>query len=407
MCARSVAALRAKSYRRIHEAVTAKGGKMVTFVFTIEHEPKDELAVLLRALKTASTRARAGRIWNDKIKPLMQAVGALVDVHVRFSRRGGWHPHLHVTLACLTDDAEALKAGATMLLDRYVEALAKLGHSASKTKQSSTILDDRLNAYPAHHHRRADVSGKLSDEVEDDTSLSAFDLAELASEGDGEMRDRFIEFSVAMKGSKSGVVTASLSRALELQPDPDTRPVLSETSWLGTLPSPVWKGLLDRNLASTFLERVENFGRSGWARTRWWAYQQTNLVPTISDRIAAEITVVLRAIGLVRDAEARSIGQAHLAALMQRWSAVHGPALVASSHEYAEAYLVTVSEDDDAARGLADDLEHWASKAAIRRKYRLFHKTLPMGDGPPAPETVSHRSVSDYLGHFAPSSRHV
>lgn len=407
ICARHVAALRAKRYRMVHEAVNALGGTMLTFVFTIEHDRNDALAPLLAALKAASTGSRSDRFWNQKIAPLIHAVGAMIDVHVRWSRRGGWHPHLHVTLPCLARDTGALQTGAAMLIERFVERLAKLGYRASTERQSATILDARPSAYPAHHHRRAQIEGNLADDMDDDTSLSPFDIAELAVAGDVGMEGLFVEFFEAMRGTKSGVITATMARKLGIEASTDPGPRIDETTRVGSVPSPVWMKLLGLNLIGTFLNHVESFGREGWQRARWWAMQQTGLAPPVDVAMADEMTVAIKSIALLSDPEAKAIGRNFLASQLEGWTALHGHDLVAATLSYAEAHVAFTTHGNAEAEDMAAVLETWADKAARRRRDQVSHTTLPMGDGPPSPATVSHEFTPDRVRQSAPISQQI
>ncbi|WEJ57472.1 hypothetical protein [Devosia sp. FJ2-5-3] len=380
---------------------------MITFVFTIEHDRDDRLAPLLAALKSASTGARSDRYWNEKIKPLMQAVGAMTDAHVRWSGRGGWHPHLHVTLPCLTADLEALRAGSAMLIDRFVERLAQSGYHASTAQQSATILDARPNAYPAHHHRRADVEGKLADAVNEDTSLSPFDIAELAAAGDAEMEGRFVEFFEALRGTKSGVITAKMAKKLGIEAGTDPGPSFDETTLVGSIPSPVWMKLLDLNLTGTFLSHVETFGRDGWQRSRWWALHQTGFAPPVDLVIADQIMLAIKAMALLSDPEAQAIGKSVLANQVDRWSARYGRDLVAATLSYAEAHAALNAHGNAEAEAMADVLDTWADKAFRRRRDAASHKTLLKSDSPHSAETVSQGSYNDHVGQFGRNSQHA
>lgn len=379
VCAPHVAALRAKRYRRVHEATNALGGTMVTFVFTVEHDPGDRLSALLKAIKQASTRARSDRFWNQKIKPLMNAKGALVDVHVRYNRCGGWHPHLHVTLPCLTDNIEDLRAGASMLLERYIALLAQSGYRAGREQQSATLLDARPNAYPAHHHRRAKVVGKLAEAMDDETSLSPFDIAELADTGDVEMRGLFVEFAAAMRGSRSCVVTAAMAEKLGIEPSADPTPRFDEDTLVGTLPSPVWTRLMELNLVGTFLTTVETHGREGWGRSKWWAFQQTGLAPPILPELAREMMAMLRAIAMLPNEVAQALGRNAVAKACEAGMAENDPGLIEATLDYAEAHWAfLVTEDDPVVEHWRSIFETLAGKAALRVD-RHARPTVPIG----------------------------
>ncbi|MBN9335997.1 MAG: hypothetical protein J0I64_21270, partial [Devosia sp.] len=408
VCARHVAALRAKRYRLVHEAVNAMGGTMLTFVFTIDHAPEAALAPLLAALKSASTGARSDRFWNEKIAPLIKAVGAMTDAHVRRSGRGGWHPHLHVTLPCLTSDMEALRSGAAMLIERFVERLAKLGYRASLDLQSMTVLDARPNAYPAHHHRRAEVDGDLADEIDDDTSLSPFDIAELAAAGNVEMKALFVEFVEAMRGSKSGVITAAMAKKLGIEAGTDPGPGFDETTRLGSIPSTVWMKLLDLNLTGTFLTHVETFGREGWRRSRWWALEQTNEAPEYSVELAAEIAELIHAQQRMCDPIAKELAQDQIEIFKGDWTWTHGAELVAGTMDYVAANHRHMRVDTEGVDIWVSILEESAGQLARRRSYaEVSHTTLPVGDGPPPAKTVSHGSDPDHVRQNMPVSPHI
>jgi hypothetical protein len=407
VCARHVAALRAKRYRLVHEAVTSMGGTMLTFVFTIDHAPEDRLEPLLSALKSASTGVRSDRFWNQKIAPLLDAVGAMTDVHVRWSIAGGWHPHLHVTIACLTNDMEALRAGAATLIERFVKRLMKLKHRASKQRQSMSILDARPNAYPAHHHRRAQVLGNLADEMHEDTSLSPFDIAELAAAGDAGMKVLFVEFVEAMRGSKSGVITSRMANRLGIEAGTDPGPSFDETTHVGAIPSSVWMKLLDLNLTSTFLGHVETFGRAGWQRSRWWALQQTGFAPPVLKENADEIIHLLIAADRFEDPAFRQMAKDMIGWRRQEWTSKHQPELVAETMAYAEGHWRHATVDEARQQGLMEEVAYWADKRTMRRWRELSHMTLPMHNDPLSAAAVSHECNSDHVRQKTPISQHI
>jgi hypothetical protein len=381
-CARHVAALRAKRYRLVHEAVNALGGTMLTIIFTIEHDPADRLAPLLAALKSASTGARSDRFWNNKIAPLIHAVGAMTDVHVRRSAQGGWHPHLHVTLPCLTSDLVALRAGSALLIEKFLERLKRLGYRPSLKHQSATILDVRPNAYAAHHHRRAQVTGNLAAEMDEETSLSPFDIAELAAAGDPEMQALFVEFFEAMRGSKSGVITARMAKKLGIEPGTDAGPSFDQATRVGVIPSPVWMKLMDLNLTGTFLTHVETFGREGWQRSRWWALQQTGFVPPVLEQEADEIIHLLAAAHRFEDPAFRQMAEDMIRWHRQEWTRKHGHKTVADTMSYAEAHWSHANVNETRLQSLMGRVMIWADKRIMRR-WRMSQHEPALGDHRP------------------------
>jgi hypothetical protein len=388
-CAPRIAALRAERYRKVHEAVVARNGRMLTLTLTLAHDPDDDLPDLLDALKAASTGARSGGVWHRQIRRMLNAAGVMVDVHVRFSLSGGWHPHLHLTIPCLTDDEDAIMAGADLLVQRYTTLLKAQGYDADMDHQSIAILrtgeNERGYAYPSHHHRPAEVEGDLSEGMDDDTSLSPFDVAHLAAQGDKAMEARFITFAAAMRGSKSAVVTARMAQALGIDPDPDGGVVLDDTTRLGTLPSPVWSGLLNDNLQGTFLSRVVTFRRQGWRYIWWWAHLQTGLAPPILHDAANELMVLLAAFHKLDGDDAKALAQDMIEGRIATWHDQHGPDLVAQTRDYAEAHYRYIKLDRIAITDMVARIERWADKLALRRRQAEEPNTgLPIGRVPMA-----------------------
>lgn len=409
-CAPHVAALRAKRYRLVHEAVAARSGRMLTLTLTLAHDPGDSLEGLLKALKAASTGARSGGNWNRKIRRALNSAGVLVDAHVRWSRNGGWHPHLHLTIACLTDDEDAISTAADLLIERYVALLARLGFRAGADQQSAFILRNDPTeggyAYPAFHHRPAEVEGDLRASMDDDTSLSPFDIARLAAAGNAEMERLFIEFSRAMHGTKCAVITAPMARTLGIEPDADT-PGLDDATRLGTIPSRVWAGLLNENLQATFLSNVVTFGRQGWRRVWWWAHTETGHTPPVLDDAATEIMTLFKAMHRLDDADAKTLAQDMIDIRIEEWTARHGPALVSITIDYAEAHWRYLTMDDVAVADLMNGIEKWAAKRALRRRWEVSHTTLPVRDGTSPADAASHGSIIEHVGQNGQNSHHL
>lgn len=371
-CAPRIAALRARRYRRVHEAVMAKDGRLIAVTLTMAHGPDDRLGDLVRAMKTAANGARSGGMWNREIKVMLDVAGVLVDLHVRWSRAGGWHPHLHLTIACGTDDEAVISKAVNMLIRRYAALLAKAGYHADIDHQDVTILrndeTERGYAYPAHHHRPAAVDGDLHANMDDETSLSPFDLARLAADGDKDAEALFKDFAGAVRGMKCAVVTASMASALGIEPDNDDAPVLDDSTRVGTLPSPVWSGLLNKHMGGTLLQYVVSFGRQGWRKVWWWAHEQTGFAPPIAQREAEEIIDLLIAEQSFEDPSAKTMARDMIRWRLEAVTEAHSSAIAAASLDYAEAHWRYVETGTERIETLMAGIERWSGKRALMQR---------------------------------------
>ncbi len=114
-----------------------------------------------------------------------------------------------------------------------------------------------------------EVSGGHKDETKADTSLTPWDIANLAAGGDKYMYARWKEYEKVMPGSRSCVVSATLSKKLNLDLSKDKkegkeRVLHEEDEIVGRVEAPTWKRWMRHGLASTFLLRVELDGAHGF-----------------------------------------------------------------------------------------------------------------------------------------------
>jgi hypothetical protein len=117
--------------------------------------------------------------------------------------------------------------------------------------------------------------------------------------------------------------------------------------------------------------------------------------------------VLLRAIALVPDPEAKAVGQAMLASTISAGIVEHGDDLVAATLAYAEAHYHRASLASADLDHMVAGIERWADKAALRRRRQVSHMTLPMRDGPPHAPAVSHGSVRDHVGQTDRNSHNL
>ena len=131
-----------------------------------------------------------------------------------------------------------------------------------------------------------EVSGACKDETKAETSLTPWDIARAASEGDKFMFARWKEYETVMPGTVSCRRSNKLCEKLGIEPDApeneEGEQELHEQDVVGCVEAPIWSRWMSQGLASTFLGRVEYGGAEGFddavAATeadsmkieRWW-----------------------------------------------------------------------------------------------------------------------------------------
>lgn len=97
VCSRLLATRRARQLK--HHAGAWRGGGGITHLLTltIRHRRSQSLRVLLDVLRRSWDAFASGRQWKEARESLAVA-GHCRAVEVRYSRKNGWHPHLHVLL---------------------------------------------------------------------------------------------------------------------------------------------------------------------------------------------------------------------------------------------------------------------------------------------------------------------
>lgn len=412
MCAEAAASRRRDGYGRAGGAAIQKGGRIVTIVLSVSHSRKDKLADLMRAVKKASTGARAGGPWHRQIKPAMGCAGVLVDHHVRHGDHYGWHYHQHLTMYCLDRDEASIEAACAALVERYVRLLHQMGYRADAKRQHVKILHDVTETqpyhYPANHNAADDEEGMelAAAEHGEEESATPMMLAERAAHGDKEAAALFMEFAAAIRNTRSAVITSAMTAKLGIEPKADEAPAHNEQNRLGSIPGRVWTKLIDQSLTSTFFSRVESAGRVGWRAVRWWAMEQTGLAPAYSVELANEVAELVHARKRMDDPVAKELADDQIGILKSDWTYSHGDELVAATLEYVAAHYRRMPVDEWGVDFWISVLEDNAGKMK-RRRAAASHTTLPMGDSPPLGENVSHGSNPDHVGRKSPISQHL
>lgn len=200
-CPPCAAKLRAERLSRVYRAaeVGASVWQMVTL--TLRHFDGMPLKSLLRGLMRAWRRVKQGgavqRIWQTNVKASVRAVEV-----TRSSN--GWHPHLHVLLH--TDGFSA--EDKAILLARWLVCIEReLGPSCVPNGEHAIRWSTPIDMCRASNDARIAYPLKLGLEIAGPKqgrkgSLTPWQLAEMAADGDAQARAWWLEYCRATKGRR-------------------------------------------------------------------------------------------------------------------------------------------------------------------------------------------------------------
>lgn len=164
------------------------------------------------------------------------------------------------------------QAAGDFLAEAYKEKIRGAGGKVSdKHGCKVRVAHDPEDAsnYTAKGSTAWEVSGGHKDETKAETSLTPWDIARAASDGDKFMYARWKEYEAVMPGTRSCVRSAALCEKLGIEPDApeneEGEQVFHENDdVVGRVEAPVWSRWMSQGLASTFLARVEYGGEEGF-----------------------------------------------------------------------------------------------------------------------------------------------
>jgi hypothetical protein len=169
------------------------------------------------------------------------------------------------------DARKRAQAAGDWLANAYTENVRAAGGKVSDRHgwhvRVANDADDASN-YTAKGSMAWEISGGHKDETKAETSLTPWDIAVAASDGDRAMFGRWREYMEVMPGTRSCVVSAALAQKLGIAAggdDEQGEQVLHEADEVvGRVEAPVWKKWIRHGLAATFLSRVEYGGEDGF-----------------------------------------------------------------------------------------------------------------------------------------------
>jgi hypothetical protein len=108
------------------KATIAQEGRFVHVVLTVRHGLTDTIEALKNVVMEASRKARSGKSWK-LIQARMAAAGVLSSPEVTWNPRCGWNFHIHIGVACLTDNEDEIEAACEAMVGRYIAEKKKAG----------------------------------------------------------------------------------------------------------------------------------------------------------------------------------------------------------------------------------------------------------------------------------------
>lgn len=285
-CAPRRAAERVGRVHQVFDAVEKRKGQVVFLTLTVRHKRGDSLAALKKLVTEACRKARQGKPWRLAVER-HNILGVLVGPEVTWSRKSGWHFHLHLAVPMIekadadkSAEERAEEAG-EWLIDRYLRYIRNEGGSvdrryyeqekgepkALRKAQDVQVVwrKQDLAAYLAKGSGAWEVAaaGSTKSRTKDPRigGMTPWDMAVMGSRGDAKAAERFLEYATVMPGTKSCVITKSLAEKLGLNPEddreePGVEEVEKEAEHVGYLEAPRWHKVLRRGFAADVLKAV-------------------------------------------------------------------------------------------------------------------------------------------------------
>lgn len=288
VCAVWKALERAEKIEGVAKATFGRGGQVGLLVLTASHSKGMSLTDVKKLVQDASSKARKGRAWIDA-QDEYGIMGVVVGQEVTYSRVNGWHYHQHLCIPVdgPTDEEKALAGESVALLETLVreraekaarwlatayknQIRAKGGKVSDRHGCRVRVADDWEDAsgYTAKGSMAWEVSGGHKDVTKAASSMTPWDIATAAADGDAFMVHRWREYVDVMPGTRTCVVSAALAKKLDISAseiEEGEQELHERDDIVGRVEAPVWKRWMRFGLAATFLSRVEYGGAEGFA----------------------------------------------------------------------------------------------------------------------------------------------
>lgn len=283
VCAPKKAHDRAERVQAAADATFQRGGRAALVVLTASHSLDMSLADIKTLVATASSTARKGRAWTKAVRDY-GILGVVVGQEATYSVTNGWHYHQHLSVMVdgpdgegaefyeFPDAYERAEAAGAWIARAYAEQVrARGGRVSDRHGWHVRVARDAADAsdYTAKGSMAWEIAGGHKDETKAETSLTPWDIAIAAADGDTAMFARWREYMETMPGTRSCVVSAALAKKLDIPSLADDgeggEQVLHDTDEVvGRVEAPMWRVWMRHGLAATFLSRVEFGGEEGF-----------------------------------------------------------------------------------------------------------------------------------------------
>ncbi len=257
-------------------------------VLTASHSKGMPLADVKKLIQDSSSKARKGRAWIDA-QAEYGIMGVVVGQEVTYSRVNGWHYHQHLCVPVdgPTDEEKARSGEDAALLETLVreraekaarwlaeaykgQIRARGGKVSDRHGCRVRVADDWEDAsgYTAKGSMSWEVSGGHKDETKAASSMTPWDVAAAAIDGDAFMIQRWREYVDVMPNTRTCVVSNALAKKLDIpasETEEGEQELHERDDIVGRVEAPVWRRWMRFGLAATFLSRVEYGGAEGFA----------------------------------------------------------------------------------------------------------------------------------------------
>ncbi|WP_063995573.1 hypothetical protein [Bradyrhizobium sp.] len=218
------------------------------------------------------------------MKDRMSAAGVLSSPEVTWNPRFGWNFHIHIGVACLSDNEVEIEAACAAMVGRYIAEINKAGYDAQWPAQFIEISDNaEIVADYITKGAIWEVAGEAGTKISGGRhdSLTPFQIAAAAAAGDARMRQLWLDYAQAMTGTRSCIVTSAMAKALGIERDEQDTDRDGEHNLndpddvIDTIPTPDWNCIVKGRLAGALLGRLETEGLATWPTIRDWALDKS------------------------------------------------------------------------------------------------------------------------------------
>jgi hypothetical protein len=311
VCAVGKAHERAERVQMAATATFDRGGMAALVVLTASHSKKMSLTEIKTLVQGASSASRKGRAWVKACKD-NRILGVIVGQEVTYSVNNGWHYHQHLSIMVdgpvygetVADVRRRATAAGKWLASTYTEKVrAKGGKVSNRHGWHVRVAIDATDAsrYTAKGSMAWELSGGHKDQTKAEGSITPWDIAIAASEGNAAMSARWKEYVQVMPGTRSCIISSALAKELGIDTATpadhhiDEQDLEERDRVVGHVDALIWRKWVRHALAATFLNRVEFGGEKGFST----AVEQTEidaepLERQYQERLAARKSELIR-----------------------------------------------------------------------------------------------------------------